>query len=426
MRVLLTAFAQDAHLNGIVPLAWALRTAGHEVRVASQPAAVESITRAGLTAVPVGGDHRMDDVIRTVGPGMLVHHLERDYLENRPERLSLDYLRASNAMLTATFYAQINNDTMIDALVDYARFWKPDLVLWEPFTFAGAVAAKASGAAHARLLSFPDLFSNAHLALRERQAKVPGELRDDPLEEWLAYTLERHGADFDPDVVTGQWSVDQMPPGVRMELGLPTVPMRYVPYNGPNPAVVPDWLREPPARRRVCLTLGLTIRDTEFPNAIDVNDVFASIADLDVEVVATLSEKELAQVSRVPDNTRVVDHVALLALMPSCSAIVHHGGAGTWATAAVHGVPQVALGWMWDAIYRAQRVEELGAGLHLHSDGLSVEVLRDKLVRVLEEPSFGEGARRLRRSMLAAPSPNEVVPRIEKLTARHQPVATGR
>lgn len=426
MRVLLTSFAQDAHVNGIVPLAWALRTAGHEVRVASQPAAVAGITRAGLTAVPVGQDHRMDDVIRAVGREMLAHHVERDYLENRPERLSVDYLRASNAMLTATFYSQINNDTMIDELVEYARFWQPDLVLWEPFTFAGAVAAKASGAAHARLLSFPDLFSNVHLELRRRQAGGPVELRDDPLEEWLSYSLERHGASFDPDVVTGQWSVDQMPPGVRIELGLPTVPMRYVPYNGPLPAVVPDWLREPPARRRVCLTLGLTIRDSEFPNAIDVNDVFASIADLDVEVVATLSEKELAQVSRVPDNTKVVDHVALLALMPSCAAIVHHGGAGTWATAAAYGVPQVALGWMWDAIYRAQRVEELGAGLHLHSEGLSVEVLRDKLVRVLEEPSFEVGARRLRRAVLAAPSPNEVVPRLEKLTARHRLSAVGR
>ncbi|MFB7931243.1 activator-dependent family glycosyltransferase [Streptomyces sp. NPDC056039] len=424
MRVLLTAFAQDAHLNGVVPLAWALRTAGHEVRVAGQPAAVESITRAGLTAVPVGENHRMDAVIPTVGPGMLMHHMDRDYLENRPERLSLDFLRASNAMLTATFYAQINNDSMIDALVDYARFWQPDLVLWEPFTFAGAIAAKATGAAHARLLAFPDLFANTHLTLRRRQADLPAELRDDPLEEWLAYTLDRHGAAFDPDVVTGQWSVDQMPAGVRMELGLPTVPTRYVPYNGPGPAVVPDWLRRPPERRRVCLTLGLTIRDTEFPNAVDVNDVFASLADLDVEVVATLGEKELAQVSRVPDNTRVVDHVALLGLLPTCSAIVHHGGAGTWATAAAYGVPQVALGWMWDAIYRAQRVEELGAGLHLHSDGLTVDILRDKLVRVLDDPAFTEGARRLRLAMLSAPSPNEVVPTLEKLTARHR-VGTG-
>ncbi|MFC7931263.1 activator-dependent family glycosyltransferase [Streptomyces cinereoruber] len=426
MRVLLTAFAQDAHLNGIVPLAWALRTAGHEVRVASQPGAVESITRAGLTAVPVGEDHRMDDVIRSVGHGMLLHHLDRDYLENRPERLSTDYLRASNAILTSTFYPQINNESMIDGLVEFARFWRPDLVLWEPFTFAGAVAAKASGAAHARLLAFPDLFARTHLELRRRQAELPPELRDDPMEEWLAYTLDRHGAAFDPDVVTGQWSVDQMPAGVRMELGLPLLPMRYVPYNGPGPAVVPEWLHGPPERRRVCLTLGLTIRDTEFPNAIDLDEVLASVGDLDVEVVATLSETELAGVSKVPDNIRVVDHVAMLALLPTCSAIVHHGGAGTWATAAAYGVPQVALGWMWDAIYRAQRLEDLGAGLHLHSEGLTVDVLRDKLVRVLDEPSFRDGAGRLRRSMLTAPAPNEVVPALEKLTARHRPATAGR
>ncbi|GAA2719588.1 MULTISPECIES: activator-dependent family glycosyltransferase [Streptomyces] len=427
MRVLLTAFAQDSHLNGIVPMAWALRTAGHEVRVASQPAAVESITRAGLTAVPVGDDHRLDDVIRSVGEGMLAHHLDRDYLEMRPEALSLDYLRASNAILTATFYSQINNATMVDGLVDYARFWRPDLVLWEPFTFAGAVAAKAVGAAHARLLSFPDLFSHVHLTLRRRQAALTEQLRDDPLEEWLACTLDHYGRAFDPDVVTGQWSIDQMPRGVRLELGLPTVPMRYIPHNGPAPAVVPEWLREPPTRPRVCLTLGLTVRDTEFPNAIDLGELLDSIADLDAEVVATLGARELEQVPKVPDNTRVVEHLALHALLPSCSAIVHHGGAGTWATAAAQGVPQVALGWMWDAIYRARRLEEIGAGLHLHSEDLTVQTLRDKLLRVLQESSFRSGARRLRRAVLAAPSPNEVVPAVERLTARHRAAhATGR
>jgi glycosyltransferase (activator-dependent family) len=420
MRVLMTAFAQDAHFNGGVPLAWALRTAGHDVRVASQPALMESITRAGLTGVPVGTDHQMDSVIRSAGMGMLLHHMDRDYLENRPERLSMAFHRVSNAILTTTFYSQINNESMIDGLVDYARFWKPDLVIWEPFTFAGSVAAAASGAAHARLLSFPDLFYNVRRNMLARMATEPAELHDDPLAEWLGYTLDRHGCAYTPEAVTGQWSIDQMPEGVRMELGLPSVPMRFVPYNGPLPAVVPDWLRKPPSRRRVCLTLGLTIRDTEFPNAVAVDDVFDAIADLDVEVVATLSEKEMAQVTKVPDNTRVVDHVPMHALMPSCAAIVHHGGAGTWATAAAYGVPQVALGWMWDAIYRAQRLEDLGAGLHLHSEGLTVGILRDKLLRVLDEPSFAVKAAELRARMADTPSPNEVVPVLERRVAQHR------
>ena len=40
----------------MVPLAWALRAAGHDVRVAVQPSFAATVTSAGLTAVPVGRD----------------------------------------------------------------------------------------------------------------------------------------------------------------------------------------------------------------------------------------------------------------------------------------------------------------------------------------------------------------------------------
>jgi glycosyltransferase len=211
-----------------------------------------------------------------------------------------------------------------------------------------------------------------------------------------------------------------MPASVGLALGQPTVPMRYVPYNGPGPAIVPHWLRSEPPRPRVCLTLGETVRRTEFPNAVAVDEVFDAVSDLDVELVAMLSAAECADVSRVPDNIRVVEHVPLHALLPTCSAIVNHGGAGTWATAAVYGVPQVALGWMWDAVYRARRLEAVGAGLHIPSFELTAGGLREKLVRLLEEPGFRAGADRLRQEMLASPAPNDVVPELERLTARHQ------
>jgi UDP:flavonoid glycosyltransferase YjiC (YdhE family) len=54
MRVLFTVNPGTTIFNHLVPLAWALRTAGHEVRVASQPLFADEITRAGLTAVGVG------------------------------------------------------------------------------------------------------------------------------------------------------------------------------------------------------------------------------------------------------------------------------------------------------------------------------------------------------------------------------------
>jgi len=55
MKVLFTTWAWPSHFFPMVPLAWALRSAGHEVRVASGPELERTIRDAGLPAVPVGG-----------------------------------------------------------------------------------------------------------------------------------------------------------------------------------------------------------------------------------------------------------------------------------------------------------------------------------------------------------------------------------
>lgn len=415
MRVLMTSLAVQAHFNGSVPLAWALRAAGHEVRMASQPALTETITRAGLTAVPVGENHSHGELVSDLGAELGAFYRDIDLTGERGD----DYLdlKGANTVLTATFYAQANNDSMTDDLVDYARHWRPDLVIWEPFTFAGAVAARASGAAHARLLWGADLFLRLRQALRREMDRLPIELHDDSLEEWLTWTLDRYGCGFDEEIVVGQWNIDQMPASIRLPLGRPTVPMRYVPYNGPS--VVPGWLREPPRRPRICLTLGITSRDMAYPNVVSLSELLEAAADLDVEIVATLDEAQRAALDRVPDNTRVVDFVPLHVLLPTCAVVVHHGGAGTWSTAAACGVPQLVIADMWDNVYRARRLQELGAGLFLRSDELSADLLRDSLTRLLGEPSFGAAARRLRDGIEAEPSPADVVPGLAGLAARH-------
>ncbi len=56
MRVLFTGYPEKTHFLAMAPLAWALRTAGHEVVFASQPGFARVITQAGLTAVAVGRD----------------------------------------------------------------------------------------------------------------------------------------------------------------------------------------------------------------------------------------------------------------------------------------------------------------------------------------------------------------------------------
>lgn len=417
MRVLFTSFAHNTHFFNMVPLAWAFRSMGHEVRVASQPALTDAVTQAGLTAVPVGEDHAVQDFEQKQS-NKNGDHPEIDFAETRPEIVTWDFALGIQSMMTPLMFAKVN-DTMVDDLVDFARNWRPDLVIWEPFTYAGAVAARVSGAAHARLLWGPDVFSRARGMFLDLVERQPEEHREDPLAEWLTWTLERYGHTFDEEIVTGQWTIDQEPASTRLGIrGQHIVPVRHVPYNGP--AVVPDWLREPPTRPRVCLTLGTSAREVRGGDAVSLNDLVEATADLDIELVATLDASQREQLTRVPDNARLVDFVPMHALLPSCSAIIHHGGAGAWSTSLLEGVPQILVADIYDAVAKAERIEELGAGLFQPPAELTPEGLRDKLTRVLKEPSFHEAAQRLRAEVLAEPSPADLVPLLERLAAEHR------
>ena len=57
-----------------------------------------------------------------------------------------------------------------------------------------------------------------------------------------------------------------------------------------------------------------------------------------------------------------IDDVNHHALFPRVAAVVHHGGAGTTTSAALAGMPQVIVPQMYDQMYWAQRIQELGIG----------------------------------------------------------------
>ncbi|MET9682316.1 activator-dependent family glycosyltransferase [Streptomyces coeruleorubidus] len=435
MRVLFTTFAARSHLYAQVPLAWALRTAGHDVRIASQPDLADTITRTGLTAVTVGEPlNQADDaaaadewagredetkaspyaVDTATWPEVL------DISETAPERLTHDYTQGVFAAYGPLIFRYFSWQ-MTDDLVRYARWWRPDLIVWDPLTFVGPVAALASGAAHARLLFGLDLVGwmrGHHLAALAERAP---EVRDDPMAEWLGQTLEEYGLDFTEEAITGQWTIDPVPSPLALPSDVMRVPMRYIPYNGP--AVVPSWVLEPPSRPRVCITLGVSQQEVFGRDRASVAEIVAAVATLDVEVVATLNAAQVAALGAgLPANVRVADFVPLDALLPTCAAVISHGGAGTFQTALAHGVPQVLVPDMiWDTARKAERLQAAGAGVRITDvDGFSAGELRGLLARVLDDPSFARRAADLREEMLATPAPGDLVPTLQHLTARHR------
>ncbi|MFJ6944270.1 activator-dependent family glycosyltransferase [Streptomyces wuyuanensis] len=429
MRVLFTPFPATTHVYTQVPLAWALRAAGHDVRVATQPDVADDILGAGLTAVPIGevldvGAKMNQDEPEPVDGAEPEPEGESwldvlDIGELRPEKLTYDYVHGTLTAWSHVVHQATNPRPVIAELVDFAREWQPDLVIWDTMYYAGAVAAMATGAAHARLLFGLDLMGWMRGHYRALMSERPPALREDPMEEWLGPLLAPHGRHFGEEAVLGQWTIDPLPTAMRLPVDHPYVPMRYVPYNGAS--TLPDWLREPPRRPRVCLTLGRSFREIVGADRASVPALLDAVSDLDVEVVATLNADQLAELPSVPGNVRVVDFVPLDILLPSCAAIIHHGGSGTVATALAHGVPQIMVpARMWCNIPKARRVAELGAGLYRQAEDFSAAELRTMLVRVLDEPSFGRSAAALRAQSLATPLPADLVPVLERLTAAHR------
>ncbi|KWT63851.1 glycosyl transferase [Streptomyces albus subsp. albus] len=414
MRILFTTYSDRSLLLSMVPLAWALRSAGHDVRVASTPNLTEVITQTGLPAVPVGRDDSFSRVLGDKPASLLTGLLQPYDVAAAPERAEWEYMRTGYESVVRWWH-KMANVPMISDLVDFARYWRPRLVVWEPTTFAGAIAAEATGTAHGRLLWSVDVFG----ATREHYLRLKARRPDaaDPLAAWLCGYADRYGFEFTETLVTGSFTIDQLPGPMRMTTpALNYLPMQYMPYGGP--AVVPDWLRSSPERPRIGITLGITNVARFGSYNVEVQEILDALADLDIDVVATITASEQRKLARIPDNARLLPYVPLQALAPTCSALIHHGGPGTLLTIARYAVPQLVLPWEFDAPELARRFATQGAGITLAPHQVNAAALRENLLRLLNDPSFHDGATRLRDEQRRDPTPLDLVPALERLATQ--------
>jgi UDP:flavonoid glycosyltransferase YjiC (YdhE family) len=389
MRVLLTSWAQPTHFFPMVPLGWALRARGHEVRVASQPALADAITSSGLPAVITGHDVDMKSIFDGLYGG--AGATGKPPWANRGQ-LSAGEQRAWTIKGLQIFVPIL--DAMIGDLLDFARYWRPDLVVFEPTTWAGPLAAAALGIPAVRHLWGIDFT----LKSREYEPEV------------LAPALDRLGL---AEVETlGAVTIDNCPPSLQVPGTYPRLGVRYVPYNGPGTA--PDWLLDPPPRPRVCVTWGATNAHL-MPGLTDTGPVLEALSRLDVDVVAALSASDARRLGPPPEGVRVVESLPLHLLLPTCDLIVHQGGMGTIMTAFTCGLPQLVLPVLPEQRFNAHRLAASGAAIALPPWEASPDVLCDRLAELLGAPDYRTAAARVQAEMQAQPPPAGVVADLERL-----------
>ncbi|AWL90778.1 hypothetical protein BF14_033940 [Streptomyces griseus] len=452
MRVMITVFPARAHFLPLVPYAWALQSAGHEVCVVAPPGYPtgvadpdfhEAVTAAGLKSVTCGQPqplavHDRDD------PGyaaMLPTAAESErYVRalgiSEKERPTWDVFYHFTLLAIRDYHPPRPRQD-VDQVIEFARIWQPDLVLWDAWFPSGAIAARVSGAAHARVLVAPDYTG----WVTERFAAAGPAAGADLLAETMRPLVERYGVEVDDDLLLGQWTVNPFPAPMNPPTRLTNVPVRYVPYTGAS--VMPTWLYAPPSRPRVALSLGVSARAFLKGDWGRTAKLLEAVAELDIEVIATLNDNQLAESGPLPDNVHTLDYVPLDQLLPTCSAVIHHGSTGTFAAASAAGLPQVVCdtdeplllfgedtpdGIAWDftcqkqltATLTSRVVTDYGAGVRIDHQKQTAGQIREQLRRVLTEPSFREGARRIREDRNSAPSPVELVSLLVELTKRHR------
>jgi MGT family glycosyltransferase len=116
-------------------------------------------------------------------------------------------------------------------------------------------------------------------------------------------------------------------------------------------------------------------------------------------VLATGHAVNVAELGAVPGNFLVRPSVPQLEVLERTSVFVTHGGANSLMESFAHGVPVVVIPQMAEQPLNAARVAELGVGLALRKETVTVEQLRQAVDRVASEPTFREKTRGLQQEV---------------------------
>jgi MGT family glycosyltransferase len=116
-------------------------------------------------------------------------------------------------------------------------------------------------------------------------------------------------------------------------------------------------------------------------------------------------------------NVRLEAYVPQPLVLARCDALVTHGGFNSVKEALIEGVPMVVVPITADQPYSAERCAALGVSRTVAPDDRSPRAIREAVLRVLEEPSYGDSARAFQAEMKSLPGPAQTVELLEALSA---------
>ena len=181
------------------------------------------------------------------------------------------------------------------------------------------------------------------------------------------------------------------------------------------PATPLPWLDGLRGLPIVYVTLG-----TVYNRNLDVfRALLDGLRDEALNVVVTVGrQNDPAVLGPQPPNVHVHRYIPQESLLPHCTAVVTHGGAGSTLGALAFGLPLLVVPQGADQFYNAERVVAAGAAVRLMPDRLTADSARDAVRMLLHDATFRDAAHRIRDEFEAMPEPRQAVEALERLAAR--------
>ena len=404
MRVLFSAVPGYGHLHPLLPLASALANAGHDVAIATGPDLRPRAEAAGFVAFDAG-----------LTLFQAFQHLARRFPDGRYNQLPVQEILG---FYVPHLFGEILTPATLADLEPLVERWAPDLLIHDTYEFAAPLAAADAG--------LPSLSHTLGLHFNKPVLEATAAAVA-PL--WQARGLA-------PDATAGTYRdlcLDIAPPSLQSRTQLPGCvrPLRPVAQPPVASERLPEWMKQ--ENRRDVPLIYMTLGTNTNTNISVFRAVTDALAERDVDLLITLGfGTDVASIGPLPSNAHVENFVPQSLVMPLCSAVICHGGAGTTLAAAAAGLPLLLMPQGADQYVLTELVVRAGAAVCLPPPAVNARNIRQAVLSLLNEPAYRAAARSLQTEMAAMPPPEAVVPEIETVvqSARAsrrfaQPVVSG-
>ena len=400
MRVLFTTLPGYGGLHPLVPLARALRAAGHDVAFACARSFCSTVQALGFRCFPAGFDWTFSD-------------RDAAFAQVREQQA-----RPAEAFVPLNdVFAAFLPPRMVPDLLEIGRVWSPDVVVRDPLEFGGCVAAEVLGIPHTACGPLFALWQGAW-------HDAPGEIARPDLDA----VRRAYGLPPDPDLAMlhRYLYLAFVPPAfVGPELVIPRTVhfLRPTGFDHSGDEVLPAGLARLPARPTVHASLGTVFHRT--PGIFTA--ILEALRDEPVNLILAVGrDQDPAGFGPQPPNVYIERYIPHSLLLPRCDLAITHGGLSSVMASLNHTQPMVLIPLAGgDQRGNAARCAALGLGRVIPPDRRTPEAVRAEVRAVLRDPRYRGNAERFRGEIDTLPGVDRAVELLEAVVLHKQPLLTG-